>query len=61
MIIVLQDHQETISSCPEGMAGTSPNTQKTKEKLKREEVGIERHEHVEQGQTMCNVCVNHQD
>ena len=28
---------KTISRSPEGMAGTSPNTQKTKEKLKRKE------------------------
>ena len=29
-IIVSQEYQKTISSSPEGMAGTSPNTQKTK-------------------------------
>ena len=37
IIIILQDYQKTISSSPEGMAETSPNTLKTKEKLKRDE------------------------
>ena len=40
------------------MAGTSPKQPEDNRKIKeeRKEVGIERHEHVEQGQTMCNVC-----